>query len=190
MNTKIISPDWSQLRKVLSSKSKFEEGMKAAKNANKDGSKTHLNDFAKHADAIFNRYWRASILGMRAAYIVRNLGDIQFRMFLKGHPSMFTALPGIVAMAMSKGKLYNKEIEDVNQRVRDKIFSRPASNKRLDGEEAFEVNAQGVWDLAGDEQTIVMAGSRFDPLSGQEPGSYKDMAAETAEFSFRHPLKT
>lgn len=173
LNTKIISPDWSQLRKVLSSKAKFEDGMKAAKNANKDGSKTHLNDFAKHADAIFNRYWRASILGLRGAYIVRNLGDIQFRMFLKGHPSMFTALPGIVAMAMSKGKLYNKEIEDVNQRVRDKIFSRPASNNRLTGDEAFEVNADGVWNVAGAEQTLVMAGSRFDPLAGQEPGWYK-----------------
>lgn len=179
LNSKIIAPDWSRLRKTLASQRTYNDeiarlkGNKTSRRGRIDGDQK----LQKGSDAIFNRYWRGSVLALRTAYVVRNLGDIQFRMFLKGHPSLFTALPGVVAMAASKAVAGRggKKIDDVNEKIRDRIFNQPVGNtRRINGEEYWDINADldDAYHMLGYD-TVTFGpgvGSRIDPLAGGDPG--------------------
>ena len=60
---------------------------------------------AKNALAVFNNEfgerWRTAQLAFRIAYIMRNIGEMQFRQYFSGHDSLFNHPLGYVAMIMA-----------------------------------------------------------------------------------------
>lgn len=69
------------------------------------------------AFGLYDDFFRTSLLAFRAAYILRNSAEMQFRMFLNGHSSVFSdplVLTGMVvadARYARKTQLYNKRFD-------------------------------------------------------------------------------
>lgn len=139
----IVSPDWSRLRRVTKSTKtlkreiarmkKLEEKKKGGGAISYKGFDGYFGqpgsrrdkgaDFAQFAaDEIFTTYWRASVLAFRNAYILRNMIDIQVRMFLKGHPSLITGLPGVLAVAAYKVAKPDQKFSEMNGSIGRRMF--------------------------------------------------------------------
>ena len=88
----VIAPNWDELRRIARSK----------KQALKSDDPNLVQRGARLADKVLDHYWRGAVLTIRPAYIARNMLDIQIRMYLKGHPSMFTSLPGLMALGFAR----------------------------------------------------------------------------------------
>ena len=59
-----------------------------------------VGDTADVALRFYNNFFRTSLLVFRAAYVMRNLAEMQVRMFLNGHESMFNSPATMLAMTV------------------------------------------------------------------------------------------
>ena len=73
---------------------------------------------------LYDDFFRTSLLALRAAYILRNSGEMQFRMFLNGHSSMFNDPLVLTGMVIADGR-YAKKVERYNRKfaeVKDRLL--------------------------------------------------------------------
>lgn len=93
MSTRVMSPDWREMRRALKSAKSLERASQ--------GNPELRQAMLEAQDAVLDKFWRTSVLAFRGGYVLRNMADIQARMFLSGHPSVFTSPHGLVALALS-----------------------------------------------------------------------------------------
>lgn len=63
----------------------------------------------KWAQTIYDNLFRTSLLVFRVSYILRNSGEMQFRMFLNGHESIMADPMTMFAMTLGNGAMRGKE---------------------------------------------------------------------------------
>ena len=93
MSTRVMSPDWRELRRALKSAKSLERAGQ--------GNPEIRQAVLEAQDAVLDKFWRTSVLAFRGGYVLRNMADIEARMFLAGHPSIFTSPHGLAALALS-----------------------------------------------------------------------------------------
>jgi hypothetical protein len=89
----LVLPDMQNLRDSIGRWGKFIGSRK-----DKLVSPENIRDVVSAA----NDFWRSSVL-LRPAYVLRNVGEMQSRMFLTGHSSIFNHPLGTIAFAMATG---------------------------------------------------------------------------------------
>lgn len=166
LSDRVMSPDWNELRRVMGS-------VREAKKLNKSGEPGALETGQELFTDLFERYWRMSVIAFRGSYIIRNMGDIQVRMFLHNHPSMFTSPWGIAALAFShiapESRL-GKAFQKMNEGIGKAMEPLARGNARLDGESLFA-------DLTDDAGDLIVDEARFrqelfmDRMSHFDPGA-------------------
>ena len=93
MSDFLLAPDWEEMRRAMTSaKAVLETGGVVG---------TGRDLINEITGTVFERYWRTSVIAFRGAYLIRNMADIQFRMYMAGHPSLLTNPLGITALATS-----------------------------------------------------------------------------------------
>lgn len=93
MSTRVMSPDWREMRRALKSAQSIERAAQ--------GNPEARQALLEAQDAVLDKFWRTSVLAFRGGYVLRNMADIQARMFLAGHPTVFTSPHGLAALALS-----------------------------------------------------------------------------------------
>ena len=81
-------PDTRQIKQVIS---KYKDNKAAY------GSKVAIAEFSEQ----FGDRWRTAQLAFRGAYVLRNIGEMQFRQLFSGHDSLFNHPFGYIAMIMA-----------------------------------------------------------------------------------------
>lgn len=128
MSTRVMSPDWREMRRALKSAKSLERAGQ--------GNPELRQAMLEAQDAVLDKFWRTSVLAFRGGYVLRNMADIQARMFLSGHPSVFTSPHGLTALALSHrldpqsavGRLINRA-ERADTDIDGQVFN------RLEGED-------------------------------------------------------
>lgn len=119
MTDMLFTPDWHEMRRAMKS---FKDVLHNAQG------KVSARRFAEEfSDALFEKWWRTSVLAFRGGYILRNLAEMQVRMFLSGHPSMFTSPLGLLSLAVANvknGRLL-KRLRRADYDVNGKVFGLP-----------------------------------------------------------------
>ncbi len=94
----VQSPDWHLMQRAMKSAQDVHKAYPGGKTK-----ATHkVNEIAQELnDKLFERYWRTAVLAFRGGYLIRNVADMQVRMYLAGHPSLFTNPLGIISLAMA-----------------------------------------------------------------------------------------
>jgi GNAT superfamily N-acetyltransferase len=171
MSTRVMTPDWREMRRALKSAQSLERAA--------NGTPEARRAVMEASDAVFDKFWRTSVLAFRGGYVIRNMADIQARMYLTQHPSVFTSPHGLAALALSHrldpnsaiGRLINKA-----ERADHDVDGRPF--EKLDGEDALM--AEG-WD--GFNRVAARDTSLLDPGS---PG--RAMRLGEVPVGTDHPL--
>lgn len=128
MSTRVMSPDWRELRRALKSAKSLERAGQ--------GNPEIRQAVLEAQDAVLDKFWRTSVLAFRGGYVLRNMADIEARMFLAGHPSIFTSPHGLAALALSHrldpqsavGRLINRA-ERADADIDGRVYN------RLEGED-------------------------------------------------------
>lgn len=128
MSTRVMSPDWRELRRALKSAKSLERAAQ--------GNPEARQAILEAQDAVLDKFWRTSVLAFRGGYVLRNMADIEARMFLAGHPSIFTSPHGLAALALSHrldpqsavGRLINRA-ERADADIDGRVYN------RLEGED-------------------------------------------------------
>ena len=162
LSERVMSPDWGELRRVMSSvhEARRLEG----------GGPGAIETVNELVTDVFERYWRMSIIAFRGSYIIRNMGDIQVRMFLHGHPSGFTSPQGIMALATSHWEPksdFGKMLKGLNDKVESKLHLRRGDSK-LNGDDLYDDldrsgNNEVVAEAEFRQQLFIDRMSHFDP---------------------------
>lgn len=176
LSYRVLSPNWDELRRSMKSAKEIKSIM--------GGDPRWQDTLSDITGSVFERYWRASVIAFRGAYILRNMGDIQLRMYLKGHPSAFTNPQGVLALAFShlaKPDTWSgKRLEKLNELVGKTLHSRVRADGRLDGHALMPDDPDG--DLVES-----MAGGWLDLVS-QRNASWGDVgqAAKPDQSLFKN----
>ena len=168
LSERVMSPDWGELRRVMSSvhEARRLEG----------GGPGALETVNELVTDVFERYWRMSIIAFRGSYIIRNMGDIQVRMFLHGHPSAFTSPQGIMALGLSHWDPksdFGKMLKGLNDKVESKLHLRRGDSK-LSGDDLYDDldrsgNNEVVAEAEFRQQLFIDRMSHFDPGTASPP---------------------
>ena len=130
LSNRVFPPNWDEIRRAMKSTKEIRSIM-----ADEPRWQDSLDDIV---GSVFERYWRASVIAFRGAYVLRNMADIQLRMYLRGHPSMFTNPQGVLALAFSHigqpTSWSGKKLEKFNQAVDKALHKRIRADGRLDGD--------------------------------------------------------
>ena len=118
--------------------------------------------------------WRTLALVMRPAFIIRNIGEEQVRMFLNGGPSIFTHPIGIIAMATSTGKnsKASRRLRESFDRYSAKQMDEYVTGKPMRITQEMENDVYGL----ADEYTEAIS-HMYSPL---RPNEYRQGVAATA----------
>ena len=86
----------------------------------------------------YNNFFRTSLLVFRVAYLARNLGEMQVRMYLNGHESLFNSPSSMMAMTLGdewwgrKMAKYNSQLNTTAARLKAKLGKDPSKQEILD----------------------------------------------------------
>lgn len=171
LSTRVMTPDWREMRRALKSAQSLERAA--------NGTPEARRAVMEASDAVFDKFWRTSVLAFRGGYVIRNMADIQARMYLTGHPSLFTSPHGLLALALSHRIDPNSAVGRlINKAERADLDADGRAFEKLDGEDSLM--AEG-WD--GFNRVAARDTSLLDPGS---PG--RAMRLGEVPVGVDHPL--
>lgn len=174
----VQSPDWHLMQRAMKS---AQDVIKAYGGTAKATHK--VNELAQELnDKLFERYWRTAVLAFRGGYLIRNVADMQVRMYLAGHPSLLTNPLGIIALATAShtnSKLL-KKLQRANLDTRlDKDGNVIEFTREFDDEVLSE-----AWD--GFRQLAVRTSSMADPVISEirrvKHAGWREVAPDPEHF--------
>lgn len=170
MNEHFWFPDPKKLRRLV----------KSADAIKKRGG--DANAVRRAYNTLFDDYWRTAVL-LKPSYIVRNIGEMQGRMFVNRHPSVFTNPFAIAAVAMEgEGRLsrrmskFLKAWDTANLDATGRQFER-----HPEADEAFDAMTRDWFDLLDNQTSVVDIGSPAGTARYERMG-YKTIDQDSPEF--------
>ena len=120
------------------------------------------------AMGVFDRYFRTAMLAFRASYILRNSSEMQVRMFLNGHQSVFSDPMTLIGMTVGSGiasKARAKSIQRITKEltVIDPVTAQKTVPSYRDVLTRYNEQGNGVfWGGIFDRYSDTILGSKWD----------------------------
>jgi len=131
-------------------------------------------------------YWRTAQLAFRVSYILRNVGEMQFRQFFAGHESIFNHPIGYMAMAMANPK--GTKMQQLAARIgkyQNDLFGTNFKDEAMDAkftdaiEDYFTMISRSI--SSGDPRTAFV-GKIYEVIDSTHESYYKGLATTLIRF--------
>lgn len=126
--------------------------------------------------------WRTAQLAFRAAYILRNVGEMQFRQYFSGHDSLFNHPFSYIAMiaADPEGGAFRKFLAQ-NARYKKDVLGQSLLSKDVKAQKEFSKGIEAVLNQIGREHNsndprFAFVGRVYEVLTSEQPGYHLALA--------------
>ncbi len=118
--------------------------------------------------AVFDKYFRTAMLAFRASYVLRNSAEMQIRMFLNGHQSVFSDPMTLVGMTVGSGAASKSRAKSIKRLTEEMTVIDPITAKKTVPsyrQVLTRYNEQGngaFWGGIFDRYSDTILGSKWD----------------------------
>lgn len=130
----------------------------------------------------FGDYWRTAQLAFRIAYIVRNIGEMQFRQYFSGHDTLLNHPLSYLAMIMadSNGNAFRRFLAKNSKYSKD-LMGNSLIMRDVKAQKEFSKGIESVLNMMGrdhnsNDPRFAFVGRIYKAVTSEEPGYHLALA--------------